>query len=319
MRVLCTLALVALAGCAAAKPILADSGDLADYRAFRVAAQRGTRLARAQHYLEAHPRGAWADEVRAAFEAEEPAFFEAAKASRRAAIEYLVDLPHGPHAAAAYSVLAAFDAKDDDFETTKLLAEARRTDAMLEHAAEKRRAVGERIVACVVALLEPSAYGKPLDDAPPALRRALGGVSAATWGGTRTRMDVDLAFVLPTPGGREERTASLELSVRVENGVVTEGRVWGPDLFVRWAEADAMRPFDASAPQARGAAATHAKDVLGGALEGLLPADRCRAPLTETGELIARKCDGWTVSVTMGEFAGAPDVILVRGPRAAQK
>jgi hypothetical protein len=32
--------------------------------------------------------------------------------------------------------------------------------------------------------------------------------------------------------------------------------------------------------------------------------------------VLARSCDGWLVSATMGDFAGAPDVVLVRGPRA---
>ena len=306
---------VLLGACAAARPLVADSDDLADYRAFRVAAREDTRLSRAQRYLEAHPRGAWFDEVRAAFVAEEPVFFEAAKISRRKAIEYLVALPRGPHAEAAYSVLAAFDAKDDDFETTKLLAEARRTDALLEYAAERRRAVGERILACVSGLLDRGAYGVRVDDAPAPLRRALGGLSATTWGATRTRVDTDVPFALPTPTGREERVASIELSLKLDSaGVVSEGRVWGPDLFVRWAEADAIRPFDATEPQARGAAATHAKDVLSGAFEALLPADRCTAQLTVAGEILARRCDGWSVSVTMGDFAGAPDVLFVKGP-----
>ncbi len=312
---ICVAIAVALSACAAARPLVAESDDLTDYRAFRVAAREETRLARAQHYIAAHPRGAWIDEVRAAFVAEEPAFFEAAKTSRRKAIEYLVALPRGPHAEAAYSVLSAFDAKDDDFETTKLLAEARRTDALLEHAAERRRAVGERILACVSALLAPGVYGVRVDETPASLRRVLGGMSATTWGAMRTRVDVDVPFAIPIPTGREERVASIELSLKLDAaGTVSEGRVWGPDLFVRWAEADTIRSIDASAPQARGAAATHAKEVLSGAFEALLPADRCVAQLTIAGEILARRCDGWTVSVTMGDFAGAPDVILVKGP-----
>lgn len=309
--------LLALAGCSALRPIVAETADLDDYRAFRLAAHEGTRLARAQRYLEAHPRGAWAAEVRAAFDAEEPALFESAKTSRKKALEYLVDLPRGPHADAARALVAAFDAKDDDFDTAKLLAEARRTDAMLDRAAEKRRAVGERVVACVVALLEPGVYGARVDDAPAQLRRALGGLSATTWGAARTRVDVDLPFVLPTPQGSEARVASVELSVKVDDdGAIVEGRVWGPDLFLRMAEAEAIRPFDAASSQSRGMAATHAKEVLSGALEATLPADRCTAPLTRAGEVLARSCDGWLVSATMGDFAGAPDVVLVRGPRA---
>src|SRR5260370_10324735 len=94
-------ALTLPAGCAVGRQMLADSGDLADYRTFRVAEHEGVRLARATRYLEAHPRGVWADEVRATLDREEPLYFEAATASRAKTSEYLTDLPHGPHAPAA--------------------------------------------------------------------------------------------------------------------------------------------------------------------------------------------------------------------------
>src|SRR5688500_9404005 len=78
-RALCMLLLT---GCASFKTVLAPPNDLEDYRAYRVAAYRGTRLARAQKYLERHPAGTFADEVRAAFEEEEPRYFAEAQESR---------------------------------------------------------------------------------------------------------------------------------------------------------------------------------------------------------------------------------------------
>src|SRR5579862_9704831 len=84
-------------GCAVPTQMFAAADDYADYRQFRVAAEPGKRLARAQAYLERHPRGHWADEVRVAFDSEEEAWFEAAKESRARARDYVVDLPHGPH------------------------------------------------------------------------------------------------------------------------------------------------------------------------------------------------------------------------------
>src|SRR5208283_3180712 len=96
------LGCLACAGCGVSKQMFANPGDFADYRAFRSAAQEGTRLSRAQQYLRRHPDGAWADEVRASFEVEEPTWFEGAKASRERARDYVVDLPHGPHVQAAH-------------------------------------------------------------------------------------------------------------------------------------------------------------------------------------------------------------------------
>src|SRR5262245_14381411 len=58
------LAGAALGACGGLKAMVAPSDDLEDYRAYRVAAAEGTRLARAKRYIERHPRGRFADEVR---------------------------------------------------------------------------------------------------------------------------------------------------------------------------------------------------------------------------------------------------------------
>ena len=300
-------------GCALGKQVLADPGDLADYRAYRVAADEGPRLARAQRYLAAHPRGAWASDVRAAFDDEEPRYFEAAKDSKQKAIEYLVELPKGPHADAARSLVVSFDAHTEDVTTLVLLADARRTDAMLEIASRERRRVTERILEDVGLLLDRGVYGAQVDEAPASLTRALGGGVRRTFGSAPTRRDDTLAFTLPTRTGSEIHVASVELAVKLEDARIVEGIVWGPDLFVRWTEADVIRVLDPSVPQARALAASHVTEVLSGAFEAALPGDRC-AVVVASAELLARRCDGWTVSVKMGASAGAPDVVSVRGP-----
>src|ERR1700733_4061035 len=106
---LVSVVLGALAGCAIPRQMLATPDDLRDYRVFRTAAHEGRRLAMAQRYLARHPDGAWAAEVRPLFEAEEEAWFEAAKSSRTRAREYVIDLPDGPHIEGARSLLVLFD------------------------------------------------------------------------------------------------------------------------------------------------------------------------------------------------------------------
>jgi hypothetical protein len=304
----------ALGGCAIGTQLVADSGDLADYRAYRVAADVGPRLARAQRYLAAHPRGAWSPEVRSAFDDEEPRYFELAKQSKQKAIEYLVDLPRGPHAEAARALVVAFDAHTDDITTLVLLADARRTDAMLEIASRERRRVTERILEDVGLLLDPETYGARIDDAPPALARTLGGTARRTFGPAPTRRDDTLGFTLPTREGSEVHLASVELAVKVDAGLIAEGIVWGPDLFVRWTEADLIRVIDPTLPESRALAAAHVVEVVSGAFEAALPAARCSSPKA-ADEILARRCDGWSASVKMGAHAGAPDVIFVRGSR----
>ena len=197
--------------------------------------------------------------------------------------------------------------------TARLLRDARRTEAKLEAAAARRRAVGEAILAATGALVADGVYGARIEDTPPALRRVLGGEATVSWGTTPARRDADTFFVIPSVDGRQERVATLTVRVIVEAGVVIEGRIEGNDLFVRWDEADLVRPLDASSPNHRSAAAFHAQEVLAGALEARLPEGRCTEERKE-GELLRRACDGWTAVVRWGQSEGEPDVVAIRGP-----
>ena len=182
MRLL-PLPLLLLSACAVPRQMLASPGDLADYRVVRTAANEGRRLYEMQRYLARHPDGAFAAEVRGAFDAEEAAFFERAKTSRAGALDYVVDLPEGPHVEAARALLVLFDAHSDDVDTLVLLAEARRTAAKLDYEEARRHRVGELVLAEAAALLEPAAWGARLDALPPPLERVLRGLARAPWGG----------------------------------------------------------------------------------------------------------------------------------------
>jgi hypothetical protein len=306
------LLLAGLAGCASFRSVTANDGDFADYSAFRMAAHEGTRLARAQDYIERHADGAWLAEVTAAFEREEPEYFEGAKATRARTSDYLASLPRGPHAEQALALLTAFDAKVEDATMAKLVREARRTEAMLDRSASQRRRVGESILADVATLLDPDVYGARLDAAPPSLARSLGG-TRQTWGRLPPRREEDLFFNLPTRPERESRVVTVTSAVNLENGRVIEARVEGSELFVRWAEADTMSALDPTSPDDRAAAADHAKDLLSGAFEARMPADRCRVP-PGGDALIERACDGWSLIVRMSKSAGGLDAVVVRGP-----
>jgi hypothetical protein len=306
--------LCALAGCAVPQQMLAAPSDLDDYRAFRTAEHEGRRLYQAQRYLEKHPHGAWVDEVRAAFDAEEEAWFEAAKSSRARAREYLVDLPDGPHAEAARALLVLFDEHQTDTETLELLADARRTGATLDYETNRRKRVSDVVLEELAALLSPDTWGVRLDAPPPALARALRGEVAHTWGGApHVQRQDQLFFVLPTPQGVQARVADVGFEIFLTAGRVREGAVAGDDLFVRWTEATVVRVLDAGKPADRGLAASTVKDLIGGALEATLPASRCSAK-PRPDEILARECDGWTVSVHMGTGPGTGDFIDVHGP-----
>ncbi|HZU85441.1 MAG TPA: hypothetical protein VE987_21065 [Polyangiaceae bacterium] len=315
-RALAVACCAASAGCAVGAQIAAAPDDFADYRAFRLATRQGARVALAQAYLERHPRGRWADDVRAAFEAEEPALFEAAKASRSRALDYVVDLPRGPHVEAARALLVLFDQREGDLDTLELLAAWRRTAAHLDLESARRRRVGEVVLDDVAALLDPATAGADLDDPPAPLAAALRGSVRRTWGAPPAGLrEEQVFFVLPTPADAMARVAEVRLELGLARGRVKEGRVEGEDLFVRWVEAEQVRQLDASDPADRAAAAASVEQVLSGALEARLPAARCAAAARE-GEILTRACDGWHASVRMGAHAGERDVISVQYPGA---
>lgn len=321
--VVCALALSA---CATFKPMIASSSEVEIYRAFRVAAAPGTRLAQAQRYLEAHPDGTFAEEVRAAFEAEEPRFFEACQRSRAGVLRYLVDLPHGPHAPAAQALIVTFDVDEKEAELRDIASRARADDARLESAAVQRRAVSETILGTLGAMLEDGVYGVPRSELPEPMRAALLGRAPSTWGGgLPASHDEDLFFVLPTRPVRESRLLTLTLSlVEDEGGRVTATRLEGEDLFVKWTEADRIVVLDPAEPGDRTEAQVHVGERLEGALERRFPSGTCRGdtpaapPPKGAVVLLARACAGWEVRVTSGASAGAKDTILVTGPRATK-
>ena len=339
MRVRCpafvlvaALVAVCMPACAAVTQVVAGDDDLADYRAFRAAAHEGSRLAFAQRYLELHPRGAWADEVRAAFGEEESTYFEAAKASSRAAFEYLVNLPRGPHAAAARAVIDSDSERAQRAAVAELVSRAHDLRLMLSDARARRRKIRERIFAEVALLLDARVYGVAPGLVPePLLREFAGARTTIAW--VVPRRHDELFFEVPSPSsldqrasamargaialGADSRVVTLDLELLTRDGVVASGRLSGADLFVSWAEADLARVLDPTDPGARADAAAHVAASMAGALEAVLPLETCAAPELEStkldngGTLLARHCGGWSARVGMGARAGTTDEITV--------
>jgi len=291
--------------------MIAPSDDLEDYRAFRVAAAEGTRVARAKRYIERHPKGTWIKEVRAAYEEDEPRYFARAQASREGIRRYLADLPDGPHAEAALALLVAFGSSMQDAELLDIARQVRFEDSKLEAAAVQRRAVGEAILSAVGVFLDDDVYGMPLAAAPPKLRALLLGKDASTWGAVPARHEDDYFFVLPTRPERESRLLTLEISATETDGVVTGGVVEGRDMLVRWAEADKIVRLDSSTDEDRTEAQVHAMSRLEGALERRFPSASCQ-DLRKDRELYHRACEGWEAVVVPGSKAGEKDAVVIR-------
>jgi hypothetical protein len=97
------------------------------------------------------------------------------------------------------------------------------------------------------------------------------------------------------------------------NDVLTGAKLEGPDLLVRWAEADRIVALDTSAED-RNEAHVHVMARLGGALERRFPSASCQ-DVSRGRELYHRACDGWEAVVTPGERPGDTDVLLLTSPR----
>jgi hypothetical protein len=234
------LALVPLlASCAAVRPLTASNADLVDHRAVVLARDEGQRLRRAHEYLERHPKGAWAEDVHALFDREEPSYYRACKKSRSAAVDYLAWLPQGPHAEAAASLLLSFDEHEPQDEKSRMLRAAQKNEERLERAAEERQAAESIALEALRVALDPSAYGRKLEEDGGLTRYLLAGTSFGATPSARTR---SRTFTIPTRASPLERTLEVTLRVLLDDGgAVTAVEIYGPALFARMAEASTLR------------------------------------------------------------------------------
>lgn len=299
----------AAGGCAETRAALAPTSDLDDYRHFRLAASEGTRLRRAMGYLARHPDGTFAAEVRDAFAREEPRYWSAALATRAGALRYAAELPEGPHAHLLPTLLAAHARDDAAIGLRALEGDAARAEGRLEALAEQRRRASALAALAVAAVAERENLGLVDEAFGPALARALAGDGRVTWGGGARRSH-DRFFRVPVAGGLESRVLTVDVEAVRREGRVLEVRAAGPDLFVRWFEAERLVVLDPASPADRAEAAAFALERIAGALEATYPPARCRADAPEA--LVLRRCDGLEVEVAQGAGPGDDDRLVAR-------
>jgi hypothetical protein len=230
--------------CAVMRPIVASNGDLADARQVKLAHAEGDRLSRIEKYLERRPNGEWAGEFRAAFDAEEPAFYRDSNKSRAAAIDYLAWLPRGPHAQAAFALVRSFDEPQAETEEARMLESARKDEKRLERLAEERQDAKDAALEAAHVLVDPANYGRPVEQSPELARFMLGGLN---FGRTPTKRTRVLSFTIPSKNGPLARTLEFTVTLtKTEAENVTGAVLDGPDLFQRWAEAALVREVSPS-------------------------------------------------------------------------
>lgn len=298
-------------GCGLGRALVASPADHDDYVAIRMAAHEGTRVARQKAYLERHPKGVYAAEVRAAYEADEPAYFERAKATPEGARDYLASLPDGPHAGPASAALRGVYERADNIALDRELREGRLAEVRFQRARKARAAAAQAFLDALAAISAPGVLGASFDTPPASLLRAAHG-DLGSLSGLPARSERDAFFALPAPKGSHDsdRVLSYRVELRERHHRVVRVEIAGPDLFVRFREAESSAALDASLPADRKVATAHALEVVAGALEARFPKATCEVP-PGRGEVLARACHGERVAVVSPEAFGADDRLVL--------
>jgi hypothetical protein len=272
------------AGCSAAR-LTAPVDDYAAYRATRTRPRQGDRLAAAVRYLERYPKGAFAAEVHAALEQQEPAFFLAKRGSIAGLEAYLSALPSGAHAAEATKELSwqrETAAHRDAMGTRAAAVEARFARAAAER--ERARSTVTRWLALAA---DPRLYDEPLGQAPAELIVAWTlslprpRCTMADDGSRHCVKVLELPYALPIEGRLEPRELTLEIRlVQDPSGRPTGVTLSGPGLFNRLEEARRVATIDDDASSARIDAVARAAELARHTIERHGAKPECLEPAT---------------------------------------
>jgi hypothetical protein len=274
------------------------------------------RLSAASKYLDAYPKGRFADEVRASFAREERDFYDAKSQTAPGLEWYLMVLPHGPHASEASLRLSDFEARAKVQRKDLLLSQAKTIEARLAAAQASRHAAVDTLTAWIGSIALVRSWGEATWHLPGETLLSLRGwPDPAKCNDRRCSRTQSLEFQVPvTGGGLEDRAATMDFIVTIEAGGVDRIEVRGPELFSRLFEASRGIPLDPDRERARAEAVGFALDLVGGAFESVTPAARCDRPIRPP-VVMSRKCDGWSIDVTIGDTPADDDIVSVRGPK----
>lgn len=314
-HVLLPLALAA-AGCGLPTRAISSPTEYRDYRETRTAWTVEDRLAAAAKYLAAHPQGRFVAEVRATFGREEQSFYDQKSQTAPGLEWYLMVLPGGPHASEASLRLSDFEARAKVHRKDQLLSEAKTIEARLSAAAASRHAAVDTLTGWIGSIAIVRTWGEATWHLPGETLLSLRGwPDPARCTDRRCSRTRSVEFQVPVSGGGlEDRAATMDFVVVLQDGGVDRIEVRGPELFSRLFEASRGIPLDPDHERARAEAVGFALDLVGGAFESVAPVARCDRPIRPP-VVMSRRCDGWSIDVTIGDTPADDDIVSVRGPR----
>ncbi len=315
---LAVLATPTLTGCGTVgSRLIANEDDYAAYRKVRTSARIDTRLVASAAYLDAHPNGQWEHQVRPWFDRAEARYWNRIKETRAGLSTYLRNLPNGPHAAQAAQALAAYRDNQKSARKELLLLKAAMTEQRLASLAQQRDQAFSAFTEWLGRILSINTWGRPtshLDHETIFAWRI--DPPKGTCSDNLCSKLVLQTYQLPGGGENAERQLLMDVILILDQGRLHEVRLAGPGLFSRLYETGANQIVNFDDSSSRSEAISYAIQVVGGAAQAQLPAQKCAlAPLDPI--IFNRSCNGWTLTMTAAVSPADDDVVSVIGPQPA--
>ncbi len=316
-----TFALACLTACTPGKAFIATASDYSAYRATRIGATFDERVGAAARYLERHPNGAYADEVRRTFSKAEPLFYERKQKTAADLERYLTVLPDGPHAKEAKDALAfaiAREGRPDD-----LLVLATSTRLRLEANARSRAHARGELSSWLERAMAKGVFSAPLSEGPKELlipftlglpEPRCAPITSASKGTTRRcRKLLSLPFVIPAKRSYEQHELTFEISIETAADTTPRRIVLsGPDLFARLQETYAKNAIESVDLAKRIDAVERAVDVVTGAFEAQVSIEPTCAKDVAAPDVVHLECNGIAVVATLGGGADGDDIVEIK-------
>ena len=291
----CVLIATLVSGCA----MFAGRDDYASYRKVRLAESERSWLVAMRDYIEEHPDGQWADEVRAERAELEPMFWEENRETIGGLNQYVEAYPDGPHRAEGEERLGALRevaaSRAEEAQAASAVLEERRRERM----AFRRGWVTRATRFWVGTFLAVENWGSPIADV------ARGNAEFNRAYGLRppprcsTEECVKLyqgTYQIPLPGQTAlTRRLQVVLRLRLEEGNLVRAEMLLPEQgFSRWYELENRTVVTDGDPEQRQAAITWA-------LERLVPAIRESAENVTSIDVVPEPIDPTECSAGVGE------------------
>jgi hypothetical protein len=312
LRALGVLALAAsLTGCAVGRQLFTGRAEYKLYRESKVAPTLEARLAAAHRYLKTAPDGAYAPEIRSWFSPAEASYVAHAHDSLPELRAYLKALPDGPRVLDVRERVRQLEDLAKSAADRELNRDARLAslEADLARAGAQRKAFLEDLGAWVSMLAKVRVWNQPVTAVDAEVAKQLNLADPTACQLDLCAKPLQARFAIPQGQGRlVPRDASFEVELLLKDGLVSEIRLGGRELFSRVGEAQDLKPVSFADPQSRAEAIGRALSLVSGALGAFFPEETCARPAVSP-VVLDRACDGTRVTVTAAIDPGASDVI----------